>query len=128
MCTASTFVSEDDSTLSVTFPDGSSVDVPMEIVARSTNLQDLWTFFRAISKLKSLKKLSLPKRAGTKLTACGVDTAAPMEKLPGLEVVDVHDGRIIASVEGDTVHVASPRCLRRLKRKQTATTRRRSTC
>lgn len=58
-----------------------------------------WTFFCAISKLSSLKRLCLPKAAWEDLTAySAVDSTAPLVKLPGLVVQDACSTFVFAEV------------------------------
>lgn len=59
---------------------------------------ECWSFFRAISRLTSLKKLDLPLQCWKELTRSGLDVASPLQELEGLAVADVGDSSLIAKV------------------------------
>lgn len=63
-----------------------------------------WTFFRAIRRLKNLKKLVLCRPHWSGALQWGHDVASPLAELPGL-VVEATDGSVLARVQGNQLEV-----------------------
>lgn len=64
-----------------------------------------WAFFRAIGRLKSLKKFALPLSIWKELTSYGLDVAAPLQELGGL-VVENCEGMSACEGMHDSIFIA----------------------